>query len=522
MGDYQRPKIEYADVDCNKEARPVTSEGSWMEKNFQEFEPIVKKIGDGFRENYTVAKQKAEEELNLSSEIHLHGYDENDGELDWMKDDSLREIVFQVRENELMGRDPFHMMNAEDKQAFFSGLERKVEKESAKLLNVHEWVHSRIENLAYGADGISLYDSPEKIIPRWKGPTVDKDPEFLTNPINQRKSFLNENDGVSHKVTQNTQDTLQSVETPASEDILNSSAPHISRMTPQSGASKKPKTVIECSDGSSRPGKKSGKEYWQHTKKWSREFLELYNTETDPEVKSIMKDMGKDLNRWITDKEIQETADLMTKIPKRKRRYIEKKLEKLKSEMKMFGPQAVVGKYREYAEEEEDYLWWLDLPHVLCIELYTNEDGDQKIGFYSLEMAEDLELDPKQYHVIAFEDPGDSKSFCYIIQTHLELLGKGSAFVVVRPPKDCFREAKANGFSVTVIRKGELQLNVDQSLEEVEEQIAEIGSKVYHDKIMRERSVDMGSLMKGVFGSSKLPKRGRSKKTLKKLPAIDN
>lgn len=44
---------------------------------------------------------------------------------------------------------------------------------------------------------------------------------------------------------------------------------------------------------------------------------------------------------------------------------------------------------------------------------------------------------------------------------------------------------------------------MDQTLEEVEEQISEIGSKVYHDKIMHERSVDMGSLMKGVFGSSK-------------------
>lgn len=53
---------------------------------------------------------------------------------------------------------------------------------------------------------------------------------------------------------------------------------------------------------------------------------------------------------------------------------------------------------------------------------------------------------------------------------------------------------------MTVIRKGELQLNVDQTLEEVEEQICEIGSKIYHDKIMRERSVDISSLMKGVLG----------------------
>lgn len=125
-------------------------------------------------------------------------------------------------------------------------------------------------------------------------------------------------------------------------------------------------TVIEGSDGSIRRGKKSGKEFWQHTKKWSQGFLESYNAETDPEVKSVMKDIGKDLDRWITEKDVQEAADLMDKLPERNKKFMEKKLNKLKREMEMFGPQAVVTKYSEYAEEkEEDYLWWLDLRHVL-------------------------------------------------------------------------------------------------------------------------------------------------------------
>lgn len=50
-------------------------------------------------------------------------------------------------------------------------------------------------------------------------------------------------------------------------------------------------------------------------------------------------------------------------------------------------------------------------------------------------MAADLELEPKQYHVIAFEDPGDCKNLCYIIQAHMNTLGDGHAFVVARPPK---------------------------------------------------------------------------------------
>ncbi|TQD93768.1 hypothetical protein C1H46_020606 [Malus baccata] len=206
--------------------------------------------------------------------------------------------------------------------------------------------------------------------------------------------------------------------------------------------------------------------------------------------------------------------------------------------MELLGPQAFVSKYHEYAEDKkEDYLWWLDLPYVLCIELYTVDNEEQRIGFYSVEMAVDLELEPKPYHVIAFEDSNDCKNLGYVIQAQMETLGNGHAFVVAQQPKDVFREAKTNGFSVTVIRKGELPLNVDQTLEEVEEQISEIGSKIYHDRIMRERSMDISSLMKGVFGfsgrpimkkrptqtmksaigfSSKPAKKKRSKKMLKK------
>lgn len=63
------------------------------------------------------------------------------------------------------------------------------------------------------------------------------------------------------------------------------------------------------------------------------------------------------------------------------------------------------------------------------------EDGEQRIGFYSLEMATDLELEPKPQHVISFEDANDCKNLCYIIQAQIEMLGNGHAFVVARPPK---------------------------------------------------------------------------------------
>ena len=86
---------------------------------------------------------------------------------------------------------------------------------------------------------------------------------------------------------------------------------------------------------------------------------------------SFFEDMAKGLDRWITEKEIEEAAELMDKLPDRNRSFMEKKLNKIKREMELFGPQAVVSKYREYADDkEEDYLWWLDLSHVLVCVLY--------------------------------------------------------------------------------------------------------------------------------------------------------
>ncbi|KAM7476532.1 hypothetical protein LguiB_023775 [Lonicera macranthoides] len=490
---------------------PILNNENWMEKNFNEFEPIAKKIGVGFKDNYMIAKEKANLGLGSSMEMIKPKPEEDDGELDWMKDEKLREIVFQVRENELLGRDPFYLMDAEDKNAFFEGLEKKVEKVNEKLQPLHEFLHSNIENLDYGAAGISVYDPPEKIIPRWKGPPLDKSPEFLNNYEEQRKAVLAQS--LRKRDGSNSEESLSLGNTSAASEIT-----FQDQNVPKNRGLKTPKTVIESSDGSLRAGKKSGKEYWSHTKKWSRGFLDSYNAETDPEVKAIMKDIGKDLDRWITEDEIKEAAKMMDGMPTRRRQMIEEKLHNLKREMYTFGPQAVVNKYSEYKEEnEEDYFWWLDLPFILCIELHTNEGGVQEAGFYSLEMAAELELNPKQYHVIGFEDTGDSKNLCYIIQSHMEMHGSGKAFVVARPPKEAFREAKASGYGVTVIRKGELQLNVDQTMDEVEEQIIEIGTKMYHDKITKGRSVDISSLMKGVFGPNKRTKRTPTKTEGKRI-----
>ncbi|XP_062091397.1 uncharacterized protein LOC133797495 [Humulus lupulus] len=511
----QQISLDHKDDDRTSEREQSVEVENWNEKNFNEH--ISKKIGVSFRDNYMVAREKKNQLSNVNPSAVL-GPIGDESELEWMEDESLAEIVFRVRDNELSGKDPFYQMDAEDKNAFFRGLEKKFDRENEKLLKLHEYLHANIENLDYGADGISIYDPPEKVIPRWKGPPLEISHDFSNNLSELREAIIAENTGLSFNVKKDEQNFLQkSRESPPVAKNATSSAVNNPKKRLDKGQDRS-KTIIEGSDGSFKAGKKSGKEFWQHTKKWSRGFLESYNAEADPEVKSIMRDMGKDLDRWITEKEIQEADDLMKKLPEKNKEFMEKKLTKLKREMELFGPQAVVSKYSEYADDKEaDYLWWLDLPYVLCIELYTVEDGEQRIGFYSLEMATDLELEPKPHHVISFEDANDCKNLCYIIQAQMEILGNGNAFVVARPPKDTFREAKENGFNVTVVRKGELQLHVDQTLEEVEEQIVEIGSKMYHDMIMRERSVDISSLMKGVFGFKTKPtKRKRSKRKLKK------
>lgn len=207
--------------------------------------------------------------------------------------------------------------------------------------------------------GISVYDPPEKIIPRWKDSPLDTSPEFLNDYEEQRKAVVAQS--LRKRDGSKSEESLSHGNTSAALEITSRD-----QNVPKNGDLKTPKTVIESSDGSRRAGKKSGKEYWSHTKKWSRGFLDSYNAETDPEVKAVMKDIGKDLDRWITEDEIKEAAKMMDGIPTRRRQMIEEKLHNLKREMHTFGPQAVVNKYSEYKEEkEEDYFWWLDLPFIL-------------------------------------------------------------------------------------------------------------------------------------------------------------
>lgn len=149
--------LDHESNDRGTETKPNGEKKNWIEDNFDEVEPVVKKIGVGFRDNYMVAREKDEQQFDGNSTLAQLQYEnDNEEDLEWMKDDNLSEIVFKVRENELANRDPFDSMDPEDKITFFKGLEKKVERENEKLSKLHEWLHSNIENLDYGA-GILMF-----------------------------------------------------------------------------------------------------------------------------------------------------------------------------------------------------------------------------------------------------------------------------------------------------------------------------------------------------------------------------
>ena len=148
-----------SDHEVNGDSRKKRFSGkteNWLEKNFHEVEPIIKKIRAGFQDNYALAKERVDQPLDIPTEMESIGVGEDGGEFDWMQDDHLRDIVFRVRDNELCGREPFYLMNDEDKDAFFRGLEKKVDIENKKLSHLHEWLHSNIENIDYGAGNLSV------------------------------------------------------------------------------------------------------------------------------------------------------------------------------------------------------------------------------------------------------------------------------------------------------------------------------------------------------------------------------
>eukprot|EP00250_Pteridium_aquilinum_P019494 c24453_g1_i2 orf=240-3263(+) len=242
---------------------------------------------------------------------------------------------------------------------------------------------------------------------------------------------------------------------------------------------------------------------FSNTKRWSKELQRKYDLERDPEVRELMKEIGSELDSWVTEEEVEEAARLAERLEEGDedaiREHYEKAQKKIKEEKEKFGLETVLEKYKEYQPKLEDELWWLDLRCVLCLMVVvSNEEGE---GLYSLDMTIDYEGMSNQVarHVIAFEDRKDASNFCRLLELRS---GSRFQFAEVCPfsPKRLFEVSKEEGFRVTVLRMGQIQIHVDQSLEEAEDKILEIGRSVYWDKVYRDRSIDIDSILEQRFG----------------------
>lgn len=252
--------------------------------------------------------------------------------------------------------------------------------------------------------------------------------------------------------------------------------------------------------GSGQPLREEG--IFTNTKRWSKELQRRYDSERDPEVRELMKEIGSELDSWVTEEEVEEAGRLASKIEGGDEDYLHKHYQKvqkkIKEERERFGLETVLEKYKEYQPKLEDELWWLDLRFVLCLMVVSTNQGR---GLYGLDMALDFENASNQVakHIVAFEERKDALNFCRILQH-----SSGSRFqhaeVCPFSPKQLYKIAKEEGFKVTVLRMGQIQANVDQTLEEVEEKILEIGRSVYWEKVERERSIDIDSILHQRFG----------------------
>lgn len=417
-------------------------------------------------------------------------------EFDWRKDDVLRETVMKVRANEEVGKEPFDGLSSEEEDLFFKGIDDRIERERER---VDKWISERVENLDYGKDGIGYDDPPEAYMARWskdqpkRSHLVEKLKEdrqkFMKEKIELYSPAIPEKES-SSGITKSTSN-LTSFAVPS---IISTGNATDTRRESHNGSSTSAQTVISSSGKSNKFVKQLKQESWKHTKKWSRALQEKYNAERDPEIKALMRSVGQDLDRWITEEKVKEASEIVSQSPKEQLEYIKARMQK---ESEMFGQKAMLSKYSEYKSETEDHLWWLDLPYVLCIGLYRNKNGEIMKGLYSLEMALDLDSKNQRFHVVAFEDKGDAKNFCCILRNKLE---NANARVIPRAPKELYREAKSEDYKVTVVKKAQIQLHIDKPLEELEGIITEIGSAVYYDKILDERVIDMDSVVKDAFG----------------------
>ncbi|KAL2610375.1 hypothetical protein R1flu_028948 [Riccia fluitans] len=455
---------------------------------------------------------------------------EEEEEQEWMSDVVLRDIVFKVQANEEAGREPFFGLNSEQEKRFFKGLERKFEREGER---VKTWIKDRVENIDYGADGVSFNDPPEAYTMKWKEGMKDSSraSELSQKFSADRARIMQKQSGIEYTASRQVDDDEDDVEASKSRANPSKLTPEVSPKPEQTNIGQgKTKEIISGSGktvvtSSGRPvdftpgvpntgkNEEDPPDSWQHTKRWAKDLQRKYEVEKDPQTRALMRDIGQDLDRWITEEEIDEASRLLDKGLEGEQEYVRMHYERTKAKIKQqretFGREAMMSKYGEYKPEQEELeLWWFELPYVLCLGLQSTVDGEVQSGLYSVDIGPAIEGvgdTSDAIHTVAFQDRGDAYNFCRLLQQESSKIGADGVEVIPFAPKELYRDAKEEGYKVTVIKKGQLQLSVDQSLEEVESRILEIGSARYYDDMIRDRSIDMDAVIDEGLGFGQQP-----------------
>eukprot|EP00249_Psilotum_nudum_P021177 c28005_g1_i1 orf=67-3276(+) len=438
-------------------------------------------------------------------------------EHDWMRDEVLREIVFTVQANEKAGKEPFYGLDSNQEKLFFKGLERKFEREGARVKN---WIEEHVENIDYGRYGIAANDPPEAYELRWKDPAEAQKSQLLEKFMEDRKEILRKQTDFQNPSPFSGSPTVEKDSSIMSSQFSSPSAAPNSygqiahsecssgkvggRQSTDTYTSTNNRTIIA---GSGQPLNTKGP--FQHTKRWGKDLQRKYKMERNPEIRGLMREIGQDLENWITEQEVETVCSLLSKDAKRKEEYAQQHYEGIKAKMKgqreRFGWEAMVNKYKEYKPKLEDELWWLDLTYVLCIRVSLSNKCEEAL--YCLDMApafEEADKQPAKNHVIAFQDRKDALKFCYLLQSKCDEYKFDDVKVCPYPPKQLHKDAKAEGFGVTVLKEGQFIACVGQTIDEVEQRIVEIGSAGYWEKLLRDRSIDVDAVLDQGFnyGSS--------------------
>lgn len=350
-------------------------------------------------------------------------------ELEWMRDEVLRKIIFKVQDNENAGREPLHGLVSEEELLFFRGMERKFEREGE---SVKIWIKERVENLMNGKDGSGVDDPPKSSTTARKD--SDKAGRSILSDINNNgKMFTTENMGFDKEENQ----SFTAERTP----VLASSS-----------------ITSEYSSITARDASyKSDKNLDRSVSEEKAEDALLF-----PE-----RNLGNYETRKAKIIEEHEMGDWKTTVSKKNESQQE--LQNLLWWMDL--PYVLcIGLYRNNKGEVLRGLYSLEM--VPGIESASN---------------------PGPYHTIAFQDHADARNFCYILQSHYRELGDASVSVIPLSSKEFYEEAMSTAFRVTVIKKGELQLHIGQPVEEIESRIIKIGSAIYSEKNVDNQAPDIDS-----------------------------